>query len=83
MDSGASLHMTSENELSSAEKQNREKIKQKPKNPPPLRSGEAQATGGAAVFVNHLDVFCHNAAVERFTSSGISGFTVRRTGLLL
>ena len=61
MDSGASVHMMSKNELTSSGKD----TTRRPNEPTVITTaeGEAESKEEATVYVNNLGVFCHNDAV--------------------
>ena len=81
MDSGASLHMMSKNELTSVEK---ETIRES-KVPTVIMTanGMGESTNEATVYVNDFGRLCHDKAVGRFTGSAITGLIMRRNGLVL
>ena len=78
MDSGASLHMMSENEVTHLVVK---KIPSEDANEPTVittASGKAESTEEAAVRADDLDVFVTMMLLERFTSSAVSWFTMRK-----
>ena len=81
MDSPASLHKMSKNVCTSDERRNIRTSKE----PTVIMAadGKVESTEEATVHVNNLDVFCHNDAVGRFTSSAIFGKSMRRNEEIL
>ena len=79
MDSGASLHMTSKNELTSGEKDTIIKSKL----PTHERPRQGRVDGRIDSVRQRLDRLCHNDAVGKHTGRIIFGLTMRRNGLLL
>ena len=75
MDSGASLHTVSENEITSGEKD----TMRHPRETTVITtaSGKSESTEETTVCVNDLDFFVTNDAVVRCTRSAISGFDMR------
>ena len=71
VDSGTSLSMISKLELTCGGKD----AIRRSKEPTVITTanGRAESTEEETVYVNDLDVFCHNDGVGRFTSSAISG----------
>ena len=80
MDSGASLHMMSKTEVTFGEKDTIRRSKE----PTVITtvSGKAESTDDATVYVNDLDLFWHNGAFGRVTSSAVFGLIVRRKTLV-